>query len=200
MKRLTYLLLTCSALSIAPVSSQDDGWISLFDGRTLNGWKVNENPQTFTVVDNAIVAHGPRAHLFYVGEVANHHFTDFEWKADVMTTPGSNSGMYVHTEYQEEGWPEKGIEIQVNNSHTDWRRTGSVYALKDLREPPAKDNEWFTQHIIVKGNKITVKVNGKTVNEYTDTEGKLTGGTIALQGHDPDSKVYYKNIMVRLGR
>ena len=200
MKRLTYLLLTCSALSIAPVSSQDDGWISLFDGRTLNGWKVNETPQTFTVVDNAIVAHGPRAHLFYVGEVANHHFTDFEWKADVMTTPGSNSGMYVHTEYQEEGWPEKGIEIQVNNSHTDWRRTGSVYALKDLREPPAKDNEWFTQHIIVKGNKITVKVNGKTVNEYTDTEGKLTGGTIALQGHDPDSKVYYKNIMVRLGR
>jgi len=187
-------------LSIAPVSSQDDGLISLFDGRTLNGWKVNENPQTFTVVDNAIVAHGPRAHLFYVGEVANHHFTDFEWKADVMTTPGSNSGMYVHTEYQEEGWPEKGIEIQVNNSHTDWRRTGSVYALKDLREPPAKDNEWFTQHIIVKGNKITVKVNGKTVNEYTDTEGKLTGGTIALQGHDPDSKVYYKNIMVRLGR
>ena len=200
MKRLTYLLLTCSALSIAPVSSQDDGWISLFDGRTLNGWKVNENPQTFTVVDNAIVAHGPRAHLFYVGEVANHHFPDFEWKADVMTTPGSNSGMYVHTEYQEEGWPEKGIEIQVNNSHTDWRRTGSVYALKDLREPPAKDNEWFTQHIIVKGNKIMVKVNGKTVNEYTDTEGKLTGGTIALQGHDPDSKVYYKNIMVRLGR
>lgn len=200
MKQLVCSLSLCVVLSIAPGLSQNDGWISLFDGKTLNGWKVSENPQTFTVVDNMLVAHGSRAHLFYDGEVGNHHFTDFEWKADVMTTPGSNSGMYVHTAFLEEGWPDKGIEIQVNNSHTDWRRTGSVYALKDLREPPAKDNEWFTQHIIVKGNKITVKVNGKTINEYTDTEGKLNGGTIAIQGHDPNSKVYYKNIMVRLGR
>lgn len=193
-------LLICVVMAIATGLGQDEGWVSLFDGKSLKGWKVSENPQTFTVVDNMLVANGPRAHLFYEGDVANHNFRDFEWKADVMTTPGSNSGMYVHTTFLEEGWPDKGIEIQVNNSHTDWRRTGSVYALKDLREPPAKDNEWFTQHIIVKENKITVKVNGQTVNEYTDTEGKLNGGTIAIQGHDPESKVYYKNIMVRVGR
>lgn len=184
-------------IMVLPGFGQKDGWISIFDGKSLNGWRVNENPETFTVVDGAIVAFGPRAHLFYDGEVMNHNFKDFEWKADVMTTPGSNSGMYIHTAFLDEGWPSEGIEIQVNNSHGDWRRTASVYALKDVKEAPARDNEWFTQHIIVKGNKITVKVNGKTINEYTDTEGKLKGGTVALQGHDPNSKVFYKNIMVR---
>jgi 3-keto-disaccharide hydrolase len=184
-----------------PCLQQDDGWISLFDGHTLDGWKASEHPETFTVSDGMIVVHGERAHLFYVGDVKDHNFTDFDWKADVMTTPGSNSGMYIHTAYQDEGWPSKGIEIQVNNSHTDWRRTGSVYALKDVKEAPAKDDEWFTQEIIVKGKNITVKVNGKTINKYTDGEGgndpKLSSGTFALQGHDPNSKVYYKNIMVK---
>jgi hypothetical protein len=200
MKALRSCVATVAILVTLQGFDQNDGWITLFDGKTLKGWKVNENPGTFTVADGMIVAFGPRAHLFYDGEVMDHTFNDFEWKADVMTTPGSNSGMYVHTAFLEEGWPSKGIEIQVNNSHSDWRRTGSVYALQDVKEPPAKDNEWFTQHIIVKGNTITVKVNGKTINKYTDTEGKLSGGTIALQGHDPASKVFYKNIMVRMSK
>lgn len=195
--RLCLATILAIIIALPSLGQKKKGWVSLFDGKTLTGWKVNENPATFTVADGAIVVNGPRAHLFYDGEVMNHNFRDFEWKADVMTTPGSNSGMYIHTAFLAEGWPSQGIEIQVNNSHTDWRRTGSVYALKDVREPPAKDNEWFTQHIIVKGNKITVKVNDKVINEYTDPDGKLNGGTVALQGHDPKSKVYYKNIMVR---
>ena len=175
------------------------GWISLFDGKSLNGWKINENPATFKVEDGAIVVNGDRGHLFYDGTVMNHNFKNFEYKAKVMTTPGSNSGMYIHTEFQAEGWPAKGYEIQVNNSHTDWRRTGSVYAIQDVKEAPAKDNEWFTQSITVQGKKITVKVNDKIINEYTEPAegGKLSSGTFALQGHDPKSKVYYKDIMVK---
>ena len=117
-----------------------------------------------------------------------------------MTKPGANSGMYIHTEFQEEGWPAKGYEIQVNNSHTDWRRTGSVYGIQDVKEPPAKDDKWFTQHIIVQGNKITVKVDGKIINEYTVPAegGKLSRGTFALQGHDPKSMVLYKDVMVKV--
>lgn len=176
-----------------------EGWMSLFDGKSLNNWKVSEHPETFTVKDGAIVVFGERAHLFYDGPVGDHNFKNFEFKAQVMTTPGSNSGMFVHTEYQAEGWPSKGYEIQVNNSHTDWRRTGSVYALQDVKDAPAKDNEWFTQHIILVGDKVTVKVNGKTINEYTEKDpAKIRTGTVALQGHDPKSKVYYKDIMVKL--
>ena len=201
MKRITLfsaaiiLAAVFSAMNTVPSS---DEWIKLFDGKTLKGWKVGENASTFTVADGAIVVFGNRAHLFYDGPVKEHNFKNFEFKAKVMTMPGANSGMYIHTKYQETGWPEVGYEIQVNNSHTDWRRTGSVYAIQDVKEAPAKDNEWFTQHIIVQGKKITVKVNDKVINEYTEGEnGRLSSGTVALQGHDPKSKLLYKDIMVK---
>ena len=189
------------------VQKPEADWISLFDGKSLDGWKASENPKTFSVEDGKIVVHGPRAHLFYVGPVENHNFENFEFKAQVMTTPGSNSGMYVHTQYQEEGWPSQGYEIQVNNSHTDWRRTGSLYGIDDVKEQHVPDNEWYTEHIIVDGKRVVVKINGQTVVDYTEpddlerdenAEGRrLSRGTVALQGHDPDSKVYYKDVMVK---
>jgi hypothetical protein len=138
--------------------------------------------------------------------VQNHNFKNFHFKAEVMTTPGSNSGIYFHTAYQEKSWPSKGYEVQVNNSHTDWRRTGSLYAVEDVKEVFVKDYEWFTEEIIVQGKKVTIKVNGKVVVDYTepdnaqrpaDMSGRmLSSGTFALQGHDPNSKVYFKNLQV----
>lgn len=176
-----------------------EGWVTIFDGKSFNNWKISEHPETFTIKDGAIVVFGERAHLFYDGPVGNHNFKNFEFKAQVMTTPGSNSGMFVHTEYQAEGWPKKGYEIQVNNSHTDWRKTGSVYALQDVKVAPAKDDEWFTEHIIVVGDKVTVKVNDKVINEYTEKDpARIYTGTVALQGHDPKSKVFYKDVMVKI--
>jgi hypothetical protein len=203
----TFALLSLLAFATA-LSAQSDAWVSIFDGKSLDGWKASENPATFSVKDGMLVVDGPRAHLYYVGPVGNHNFTNFEWKADVMTTPGSNSGMYFHTEFQETGWPAKGYEVQVNNSHTDWRRTGGLYAIVDVKEPPAKDNEWFTQHITVQGKHVTIRVNGKVTAEYTepadverpaDMAGrKLGSGTVAIQGHDPKSKVFYRNIQIKL--
>ena len=186
-----------------------DGWYSLFNGKDLKGWKVSEdNPDTFKVIDGDIVAHGKVCHLYYAGPVNHADFKNFEWKCDVMTKPGSNSGMYFHTKYQPTGFPSAGIECQVDNSHKDPRRTGSLYQLKDImNDSPAKDNEWFTQTVIVKGDHITVKVNDKVVNEFTWKKGLtregsfkdnlLDHGTFALQGHDPGSEVHYKNIKVK---
>ncbi len=182
-------------------------WVSLFDGKSLEGWKVGENAGTFSVENGTLVANGDVAHLFYDGPAQNHNFKNFEFKADVMTTPGSNSGIYFHTAYQEKSWPAKGYEVQVNNSHTDWRRTGSLYAIDDVRETYVKDNEWYTEYIMVQDKKVTIKINDKTVVTYTEPDNVkrlggeagrvLSSGTFALQGHDPKSKVYYKNIMVR---
>jgi len=180
--------------------SPDAGWISLFDGKSFLGWKPAEHAATFTISNGMIVVFGDRAHLFYEGPVANHSFKNFEFKATVMTTPGSNSGIFIHTEFQPDGWPKKGYEIQVNNTHTDWRKTGSIYAVQDVKEALAKDNEWFTEQIIVQGKKITILINGKVINEYTEPAegGRLSGGTFALQGHDPKSKAYYKDVMVKI--
>lgn len=193
---LAVVVLACS--SSKPVQSK---WITLFDGKSLSGWKVGENAETFSVDSGMIRVHGKRAHLFYDGDVNNHEFTNFHFKAEVMTTPGSNSGIYFHTRYQETGWPSVGFEVQVNNSHTDWRRTGSLYAINDVRETYVKDNEWYTEEIIVQGKSVTVKLNGKTVMEFTEPANPtgsrfLSKGTFALQGHDPNSRVYYRNIVV----
>ena len=208
MKNLICLFLTtCLFFCSAKSQGQQVGWISLFDGKSLAGWKVGDNAETFSVKDSMIVVHGKTAHLFYDGNVQGHNFKNFEFKADVMTHQGANSGIYIHTAYQESGWPAKGYEIQVNNSHTDWRRTGSVYGIDDIKEVYVKDNEWFTMDITVQGKRIIVKINDKVVKDYTepadlhrtggDAERVLSSGTFALQGHDPNSLVFFKNIMVK---
>src|SRR6187431_1533085 len=188
----TFLLTCFMAIAVLTFTSMKEseapaeGWVSIFDGKSFNNWKMSEHPETFTIKDGAIVVFGERSHLFYEGPVGNHNFKNFEFKAQVMTTPGSNSGIFVHTEYQADGWPKAGYEIQVNNTHTDWRKTGSVYALQDVKVAPANDNEWFTEHIIVNGDKVTVKVNDKVINDYTEKDpARIRTGTVALQGHDP---------------
>jgi hypothetical protein len=209
MKNITGIFfITCCLFSFsASKHGSSDGWISLFDGKSLNGWKVGANAATFSADSGMIIVHGKTAHLFYDGDVQHHNFKNFEFKADVMTKPGANSGIYFHTTYQESGWPAKGYEVQVNNSHTDWRRTGSLYGIDDVKEVFVKDNEWFTEHIIVQGKRVIIKLNDKVVVDYTEPvpvnrspgEAKrvLSSGTFALQGHDPNSLVYFKNIMVK---
>lgn len=202
------LVAICFLMGAKPANRvMKDEWLSLFNGRSLDGWKVGENASTFSVDSGCIIAHGPTAHLFYVGPVHNHDFKDFEFRARVMTRPGSNSGIYIHTAYQEGGWPAKGYEVQVNNSHTDWRRTGSLYGIQDVKEVYVKDNVWFTEYVKVQGKQIVIKINDKTVVEYTEPENVkrekgseqrvLSSGTFALQGHDPNSVVYFKDIMVK---
>ena len=201
-------LLCIILVAFARLNAAEEGFTSLFNGKDLTGWKVSENAQTFSVQDNVIVAHGPRSHCFYVGDFQNHLFKDYELKVDVMTLPGSNGGIYIDTEYQDQGWPAKGFEVQVNNTYAgDPRKTGSLYEVKDNGADVAKDNVWFTEHIIAKGNTITIRVNDKLVAEWTqpadwagtkDFPGRRIGaGSIALQAHDPGSTVYYRNIRIK---
>jgi hypothetical protein len=183
----------------------EDGFTTIFDGQSMKGWKASENTGSWSVVDGAIVCHGPRSHLFYVGD--EKPFVNFELKCDVMTTPGSNAGIYFHTRFQETGWPRYGYEAQVNVSHRDPKKTGSLYGVVDVGNPPCRDNEWWTQHIMVNNRRVVIKVNGETVVDYTEPEGKqpfseqfdrrLGSGTFALQAHDPESKVMFKNIQVK---
>ena len=153
---LTFILVISSGL----LAQESEAWIPLFNGENLDGWKVGENADTFSVEDGVIKVAGPRAHLFYNGPISDHKFRNFEFKASVMTKPGANSGIYIHTQYQDDGWPSYGYEVQVNNSQQDWRRTGSLYAIVDVKENYASDNQWYTEYIKVEGNRIIVKING----------------------------------------
>jgi len=169
-------------------------WVTLFNGKDFDGWKASENPDSFTIEDKVLIAHGKRAHLFYMGSDGKASFKNFHLKMEVKTNPNSNSGIFFHTQYQEEGWPTVGYECQVNQTEKDPKKTGSVYAKKNIYDQHVNDNEWFICEIIVLNNKVTIKLNNKTVNSYHNV---LESGTIALQAHDPVSKVFYKNIQIK---
>lgn len=207
MKNLSYLLCFLLTINYAFSQTKEKGWVSLFDGKTMNGWQINEeNPATFSIEDGTIKVKGPRAHLFYAGTVGNHDFKNFEFKIKAKTLPGSNSGIFIHTAYQASGWPSVGYEIQVNQTHTDWRKTGSLYSIADVRENFAKDNEWYEYHVIVQDKRIIIKIDDKIAVDYTEPEvlpenrgtKRLSSGTFALQGHDPNSTAYFKDIMVKI--
>ncbi len=204
----TLLVLTATSFAAEKADKAEKGFVTLFNGKNLDGWKASENKEACKVEDGNIILHGKRSHLFYTGKVNGGEFKDFEFKCEVKTWPNANAGVYFHTEYQESGWPSKGYEAQVNNTHKDPRKTGSLYAIKDITKAPAKDGEWWTYHIIVKGKRIVLKVNGKTTVDYTEPEkperpnnmkGRLLGkGTFAFQAHDPGSKVAIRNVRVKV--
>ena len=203
MKIIIKTLIPLLVLSFSNVVVQAGDWINMFDGKTLKGWKVNtENPKTFSVVDGAIKVFGPRTHMFY-GEDGNAKFKDFEFECEVKTAKGANAGIFFHTSYQANGWPQVGYEAQVNATHGDWRKTASVYSFKDVKKAPHRDDEWFTYNIKVKGKKVTITINDKVANEYTEPEDhkdktkRLGEGTIAIQGHDPKSLIYFRKLRIR---
>lgn len=175
-------------------------WVELFNGRDLTGWKASENPSSFQVKDGELRIEGPRGHLFYDGPVGDHSFKNFEVKALIKTYQGANSGLYVCTAFQPSDWPSQGYEIQVNNSHTDWRRTASLYGIIDTAEKLVHDEEWFELYVKVEGKHITTKINGRTVVEYDEPADKkrIQPGTIAIQAHDPNSRIAYKSVQVKL--
>lgn len=191
--------IVCLTAAIVQAEETEKGWTQLFDGKTFDNWKkAEENQDSWRIKDGEFVCHGPRCHLFYMGD----KYKNFELKVDVKTEPQSNSGIYFHTKYQASGWPEHGYESQVNNTHPDPQKTGGLYNFAKVLKAPAKDNKWWTQHIIVNGKHIVVKIDGKTVVDYTEPDNKegtvkLSEGTFALQAHDPKSVVRFKNIRVK---
>ena len=205
MHAFSHLILAAALLAPVATVFAEEGFVELFDGTSLTGWKAGENDASWKAVDGAIICRGPRSHLFYMGTdpAKPAEFKNFHLKAEVLTKPKANSGIYFHTRYQQEGWPSQGHEAQVNNTSGDTVRTGSLYNVVKNLEAPAKDNEWFTEEVIVEGNRIVIKVNGKTiVDNVEDTAAvkdgrKLSSGTFALQAHDPGSEAHYRSIRVK---
>ena len=205
-------LLTICSFSFAadqPAGDKEEGFVSLFDGKTLDGWKANEKPEAFAVEDGCIVCKSGFAHLFYTGDVNKHEFKNFELRAEFKFIPGSNSGIFFHTADEGKGLVKKGYECQIcSDGHKDPRKTGSLYAIEDVKESAAKDNEWSTYTIRVEGKHIVLTVNGKVTVDYTEPENPkrekgrerrvVSSGTFALQGHDATSKTWFRNIRVKV--
>jgi hypothetical protein len=201
------------AIGLVSSTRAEDGWLPLFDGKSLAGWRPSESKNSWKVQDGCLLADGARSHLFYEGPVRNASVKNFEFSCEVMTRPLCNSGIYFHTRYQEANWPAQGFEIQVNNSATgekgylERKKTGSLYGVRNVYRAAARDNEWFRVDIAVRGKRVTVKVNDVMLVDYVEHRpplvtkedpGRVLGaGTFALQCHDPGSKAMYRNLRVR---
>ncbi len=192
--------------SIAVAADAEEGFVRLDNGKDFDGWKINEAPDTWSIEDGAFKAKGPRSHLFYVGD--EKPFKNFELRVDCKAANNSNGGIYIHTKFQDSNWPKHGHEVQVNNSYTrDPKKSGSLYGVVDVTEQHIPDDTWWTETVIVNGRRVIIKLNDKVVVDYEEPDGKeafnkdferrLGSGTFALQAHDPNSTVYYKNIRVK---
>ena len=209
MRRIFVFSLLVMLFSAASQADDASAWKSLFDGKSFDGWKKTEHMDSWKIVDGTLQCSGERSHLFYVGE--DKPFKNFEFECEAMTTPGSNAGIYFHTRLQEEGWPKYGYECQVNITHKDPKKTGSLYGVVNVGAEDldglVKDGEWYKTYIKVEGKHILIRVNGKTTVDYTEKDGqeafskdferRLGEGTFALQAHDPQSVVSFRNLKVR---
>ncbi len=213
---LSILGLAVISLAAAQAQAQPqpdaNGWYSLFDGRSLLGWTASEHPESFKVVDGRIAGGGPRAHLFYTGDVNRGDFKNFEFTADVLSRPGANSGIYFHTTFQPDGFPRQGFEVQICNTYKgsgnyrELKKTGSLYGIRNQYKTLVKDDEWFNVRFAVRGKRVQVWINNVMTVDWVEPESpiveglrnrRLSHGTFALQCHDPGSQVCFKNLKVK---
>ena len=228
MKSLLLTLGLCCMMTWSLGQNSSSEFVSLFDGKSLDGWTATKDkPESFSVKDGTLIVKGGRAHLFYTGDVGGADFRNFELKLKIKTLENANSGVYFHTEYQEDGWPKEGFEAQVNSTHTDPKKTGSLYGIANIWTPtkmddpfvvrvaknreifmyrpkaPSTDGEWFDYHIKVEGRHIVIRVNGEITVDWTQPEDwskdrRIGHGTVAIQAHDPNSEIHYKDIQIKI--
>ena len=218
---------------------KDEGWIPLFNGKDLTGWKVPNPPsgefkelkevkndagkvtafvgvtkdkkdkkdnvtpgKEFTiwqVKEGMIVGGGPASHLFTEIEADNFHY-----RVEAKINDKGNSGQYFRTAFGP-GFP-KGYEAQINATHGDQIRTGSLYpsfgkltdddrkSILVLKDAPHKPDDFFVQEVIADDNHIQIFVNGKKTVDFKDPNKTFTKGHFALQGHDPGSVMTFKKV------
>jgi Domain of Unknown Function (DUF1080) len=210
----------------------DEKWTALFNGKDLTGWKLPEKPNegafkemvtiekdgkvvayegklkkedkqvpVWRVEDGLLIGSGPSTHLFS----DRGDYTNFRFRVEAMINDHGNSGQYFRTAFGP-GFP-KGYEAQINATHSDQIRTGSLYPsfklskedrekILVMKDAPHKPDEWFTQEVIAEGNHIVIKVNGKTTVDFMDPNNTYMKGHFALQGHDPGTVVKFRKIEV----
>jgi Domain of Unknown Function (DUF1080) len=192
MKTSRLIVLGMALVPVAAFAQQKPGeWISMFDGKTLDGWEANERPESWTAKDGAIVGDGEASHLFYKKAMCE----NCEYKAQVRLNHGGNSGMYIRAQFMK-GFP-KGYEAQVDNTHADPVRTGSLYNFVKVYQQLVPDDTWWTQEVSAVGNHIVIKINGKVTVDFEDEKNTFTKGYLALQQHNKGSVVEFKDLMMR---
>jgi hypothetical protein len=179
--------------------AKDNEWVSLVDGKSMDGWeKVGNEKSVWEVKDGAICGSGPASMLV----CTKGPYKNFRYRAEVKINDKGNSGLYFRTT-RKPGFA-NGYEAQIDSTHTDPIRTGSLYGMCHVYKPLVKPDEWFTYEIAVKDDvwrgrpvtRIKVSVNDDELYEFLDFEQQFKEGYFAFQQHDPGSKVCIRKVEV----
>jgi hypothetical protein len=174
-------------------------WTSLFDGKTMDGWeKVGSPESTWEVRDGALCGSGPASMLVST----RGPYKDFRYRAEVKINDGGNSGLYFRTT-RRPGFSD-GYEAQIDSTHSDPIRTGSIYGMSHVYKRLVEPDTWFEYEIEVRddvwrGRKVTrikVTVDGDELYEYLDFALTFKEGHFAFQQHDPKSRVCVRRVEV----
>lgn len=219
MKKYYYLsFITLAGVFIALSAfqtKQQSSWVSLFDGKTLNGWKQATGTAKFSVENGQIVGttvvNSPNSFL-----VRNKEYGDFVLELDAkVPDTTSNSGVQTRSHFDPQGnkgtGKVYGRQVEIDPSSRRW--TGGIYdegrrdwlypmELHAKAKPAFKVGEWNHFKIECIGNTIKTWVNGVPMAYMVDTVDSK--GFIGLQVHsignnaaEAGKKIYFKNIRIK---
>ena len=212
-KALAAILLTCWLACVACAESpavalvpDQEGYLPLFNGRDLAGWKVWKNQGDFQIRDGIVRCQrgGDGQFMLYMGQ----EFADFELVVEWRVSPKGNSGVFIRSPFREWPW-DTGYEVQISNEQPPRDEThcsGSLYGYAAVSPRPDETPErWRTYRIRAVGNRITVAVDGTQVIDFdqstTDkTRTKQMSGFIGVQDShsgDEGTWVEYRTIKVK---
>jgi hypothetical protein len=173
----------------------NSNFITLFDGKTLDGWKVAGDGRFVVMEDGSIESEGEEGLLWYSKQKYHNFILKLEWK---VSDEGDNSGVFVRFPDPSDNPKiagDEGYEIQIKDKDVDAiHQTGAIYdiaAPTKVASNPA--GQWNTMEIQVTDQSYTIIINGEKVTEFTGN--RQTEGYIGLQAHG--YKVSFRNIMIK---
>ena len=215
--RLVVAAFAAAVLAALPAAADDaksdsTGFVQLFNGKDLKGWKSHPDDTTkWEVVEGAMTGSGPAGQIYS----ERGDYENFVFRMEIKINDKGNSGQYFRANFQK-GFP-RGYEAQINATHSDPIKTGSLYpgfirrgrtdeekAKQQqqrekvlVKQAAHKPDEWFTQEVTADGNHIIIKVNGKTTVDIVDEGNAFTKGHFSIQHHDPSCKVMIRKVEVK---
>lgn len=168
-----------------------DGWILLFNGKTLDGWSPVGNAK-WKVEDGTIAAVAVQGPSYLR---TNRQFTNFQLRADFWGEKSTNSGVFLRCPASDSATINQRscYEVNIFDPHETFP-TGSVVDVRRIEGTPDTAGRWNSYEILADGPRLLVKMNGKVTVDTRD--GKLTGGTIALQSFG-SGLIKFRNVKIR---
>jgi serine/threonine protein kinase len=185
-------------------SVRPDGFVRLFNGKDLAGWKTYPGQLgNWRVANGILVGSGPGAisHLYTTRD----DFKDFHLRVEARINDVGNGGVDFRSSFGP-SWPAGNpryplaLEAQIYSKAGDRNYTGSLFAgnvVASVAVRPVLPFEWFTLEVIARGNHMVVKVNGMTTADYTDVSRTYSRGHIALQQLGAETIVEFRRIELR---